>query len=351
MTLTRLGRATGLALAVALLATLAAGCGLVPTQTASEESAVDSYYGEPVVEGEAAAPADAASTEGSAKSDAATVPEADRLIIRTKTLRLEVESTSDTVDEIRTLTKEHSGVITNLQVATDSDEWLYRYDEYGSPVSDGAALRGWVTVRVPADTFETFIDAASELGTVKYQSEASDDVTQEHVDMSARLANLRAEEARLREFFDDAENVSEMLAIEQELSRVRGEIESLDAQVKYLERQAAMATVTIELTEDRPVVRPEGESWGFIEAITRGIRGAANVLTFAITLLIAAAPLWITGLVVFFVVRAVIRRRKAKRIAPEAVAPVAPAVDEGGAEDGTEDEETATEVASPRVEE
>jgi len=129
MTLTRLGRATGLALAVALLATLAAGCGLVPTRTASEESAVDSYYGEPVVEGEAAAPADAASTEGSAKSDAATVPEADRLIIRTKTLRLEVESTSDTVDEIRTLTKEHSGVITNLQVATDTDEWLYRYDD------------------------------------------------------------------------------------------------------------------------------------------------------------------------------------------------------------------------------
>ena len=165
--------------------------------------------------------------------------------------------------------------------------------------------------------------------------------------MSARLANLRAEEARLRTFFDDAKNVSEMLAIEQELSRVRGEIESLDAQVKYLERQAAMATVTIELTEDKPVVRPEGESWGFIEAITTGIRGAANVLTFAITFLIATAPLWIAALAAFFVVRAVIRRRKAKRLAAEAAAPEAPVVDEAG----TEDERTDTEATTPRAEE
>lgn len=237
----------------------------------------------------------------------------DRMIIRTQTMRLEVESTPDAVDSIRSMATKYSAVITDLQVATETDDWLYRYDEYGYTVGDGAALRGWVTVRVPADQLQAFVDDAMALGTVKFQSEGSEDVTQQHIDLSARLENLRAEEQRLRSFFDAAKNVEEMLAVEVELNRVRGEIESLDAQVKYLERQAAMATVTIELTEERPVVRPDGEDWGFKDAITNGFRGAANVLTFSIALLIATAPLWLLALVAFFVIRFIVRRRRAGR--------------------------------------
>lgn len=237
---------------------------------------------------------------------------ADRLIIRMQTMRLEVKSTPDAVDEIRDMAKQYSAVITDLQVATETDDWLYRYDEYGYAMGDGAALRGWVTVRVPADQLDAFIEDARALGTVKFQSEGTEDVTQQHIDLSARLENLRAEEQRLRSFFEAANNVQEMLAVEVELNRIRGEIESLDAQVKYLERQAAMATVTLELTEERAVVRPDGEDWGFKDAITDGFRGAANVLTFAIAFIIATAPLWLLGLIVFFVVRLIIKRRRAK---------------------------------------
>ncbi|MEO7589313.1 MAG: DUF4349 domain-containing protein, partial [Arachnia sp.] len=199
-----------------------------------------------------------------ANGDSADLPQeggdngGDRLIIRTKTLRLEVASTNDAMDKIRDLTRTHSGTVSDLQMATDSEEWVYRNVENG----DGAALRGWVTVRVPTDGYEDFIAAVAGLGVVKFQSEATSDVTQEHLDLSARLENLRAQEVRLRAFFDAAKNVEDMLAVEKELGRVRGDIESLDAQVTYLERQAAMATVTVELTEPRAVVRPGGESWG-----------------------------------------------------------------------------------------
>lgn len=233
----------------------------------------------------------------------------DRMIIRSKVLRLEVESTPDAVAQVRELAREYDGSVTDMQVATDSEEWLYRYEKDGTIVGDGAALRGWVTVRVPSETYEDFVEDVARVGVVKFQSEATSDVTQEHVDLSARLENLRAQEARLREFFDAAKNVKDMLAIETELSRVRGEIESMDAQVTYLERQAAMATVTIELTEPRAVVRPGGESWGFVDAITNGIRGAAGLLTGTITVLIATAPVWLTALVLFFPIRAFLRRR------------------------------------------
>lgn len=240
----------------------------------------------------------------------------DRLVIRTKTLRLEVDETAEAIDQIRELTRTHSGTVSDMEVATDSDEWVHRNDENGYPVGDGASLRGWVTVRVPTDDYEDFIADVAGLGVVKFQSEATSDVTQEYVDLSARLENLRAQEVRLREFFEAAKDVEDMLAVETELGRVRGEIESLDAQVTYLERQAAMATVTVELTEPRAVVRPGGESWGFVDAITTGIRGAAQLMTGLLTFLIATSPLWIVGIVLFLVIRPIWRRRRRARVGP-----------------------------------
>ncbi len=326
ITLHRARRWMSVTVALLTIAALAAGCA-----GGSDASLEESVRGEYAVTDSAASPPDtdggyypAAEQEAAGKNVGA---DGERMIIRSKTLRLEVESTTEAIEELRAMVKAHNGMIQDLQVATDTDDWLYRYDEYGSVAGDGAALRGWVTVRIPAESFDRFIDQAIALGEVKYQAEDSEDVTQQHVDMSARLANLRAEEGRLREFFDAAKDVEDMLAIETELNRIRQEIESLDAQVKYLERQAAMATVTIELTEPRPVVRPQGDDWGFADAITSGIRGAADVLTFLIAAGIGSAPLWVGGLIVFFIVRAIIRSRKKKRAIPPA-APQAPQNDQ-----------------------
>ena len=319
-------RSVALILLLALLAGLTAGCG-GSAEVASDGSRGDSVA--PYAPAEMPAP-DVYESEPQALTDeslaskgdtAAGIAEEDRLIIRSKTMRLEVESTPEAVEKIRALARESKAIITGLQVATDTEGPVYRYDSQGYSIGDGAGLRGWVTVRVPADTYESFIDKAAALGTVKYQAEDAEDVTQQHVDLSARLENLRAEEVRLREFFDAATKVEEMLSIERELARVRGDIESLDAQVKYLERQAAMATVTIELVEPRPVVRPDGDTWGFTEAITSGVRGAADVVTFAIALVIATSPLWIAALIVFLIVRAIIRRRRRARAASGQEAP------------------------------
>lgn len=231
----------------------------------------------------------------------------ERMVIRTKVLRLEVDSTSEAIIEVRDLTRSHAGTVESMQVATAGDEWVYRYDEGG----DGTALRGWITVRVPTAGYEAFVAEVAGIGKVIYQAESSEDVTQQHVDLSARLENLRAQEQQLRQFFEAAEDVDDMLAVEKELGRIRGEIESMDAQVTWLERQASMATVTLELTEPRTVVSPDGRSWGFVDAVTDGIRGAAAVLTGLITVVIASSPVWLVALLAFFPIRAAVRRRRA----------------------------------------
>jgi hypothetical protein len=142
------------------------------------------------------------------------------------------------------------------------------------------------------------------------ESENESDVTQQHIDLSARLKNLQATEERLREFFDKAKNVTEMLAIEQELSRVRGDIEAMQAEIAYLERQAALSTVTVELVGPTPVVRPTGEDWGFVAALTQAVRGFVNTINGIIVLAGVLAPVILLGIVAFYLIRTVVRRRR-----------------------------------------
>lgn len=233
------------------------------------------------------------------------------MLIVNKTLRMEVPAADAAVDEIRKLAVARQASITDMEIASD-DGWVHPAD------GDGSGLRAWLVLRVPASEYEALVADVAGLGEVVSQSEASTDVTQEHIDLSARLKNLRAQEERLREFFDKAADVKEMLAIEAELGRVRGDIESLDAQVKHLERQAAMVTLTLHLTEPDAVVSPAGDSWGFREAITNGLRGAVALVNGAVAFLIATSPLWLVGLIVFFPARAWLRRRNAPSPAPTA---------------------------------
>lgn len=242
---------------------------------------------------------------------------AEPLIIKNKTMRVEVKAVEKAIEEIRALAARHGGSITGLNVATDDEQPIYRPDTTGY-TDTSVGLRGWITVRVPVDKFDAFVADVSGVGTVKSQSESAEDVTQQHVDLKARLDNLRAEEKRLREFFASAKSVNDMLAIERELSRVRGEIESLDAQVQYLERQAAMATVTVELTEPKPVIRPEGQSWGFVDAITTGFRGAAATVKILIVIALTLLPLIVIGVALYYLVRGIIRRRRARKAGAQA---------------------------------
>lgn len=314
------------AIAAALvLAALLSGCSLIAPQEASEpqsgampgapapaDRALDPNYSTSVEERAAVAPA----TTGGAGTDASQVPSEERLVILNQSLRMEVAGVDEAIASMRGMLAKHKATITDMQVSTDRDEPVYRYDETSGAQS--GALQAYVTVRVPNDNLAAFVEEASALGKVLRQSQSSQDVTQEHVDLAARLANLRAEEARLREFFDSAKKVSEMLEIERELARVRGEIESIDAQKKYLERQAAMATVTFELVEPRPVVRPEGENWGFVDSVTQSIRAFVGTLNVLIVLLGPALAIAVfVALPLYLLVRVLIVRARKRAAAAE----------------------------------
>jgi hypothetical protein len=266
---------------------------------------------------EAAAGAAAPSAEKSTGSGGATVVSADRMVIRNASMRLEVPHVTAAVTKLRALVASYGGVVSSLQLTSDTGGGtpipLVGTDAQRA-VPSGLPFSASVTALVPVTKYEAFRAEAEKLGTVRSEGSSDQDVTQEHADLKARLLNSRAEEARLRSFFDRAKSVTDMLSIERELARVRADIESMTAQLAVMERQAAMATLTVELVEPAAITAPaNGIDWGFRESVRSGIQAGVELMKVGLTAAIALSPLWLLALVLFFVVRWRVRVRRARR--------------------------------------
>jgi hypothetical protein len=313
-----MSRLIAFAVLTALVAGSLSGCALGSTDDSLEQvepgtagrDAATMEAAEPEIYDEEVGSEGTPAEDAAASSAPSTVDpdyEGDRLVIRNVSIRMQVDDVESSVDEIRSATDAAGGIVSSLQVSTDEDP-VYRY-EAEDALADGSPLSGYITVRVPADQLETFTDAVMGLGEVLREDASQDDVTQQYVDLGARLENLKAREARLRELYEEADTVEDTLAVDRELSAVRGEIEAMEAQIAYLERQAAMATVTIELIEPSPIVRPAGEDWGFVDALTTSLRAFVNTVNGMIIALGAILPVILLGLLVLLVVVLVLRIR------------------------------------------
>ncbi len=229
-----------------------------------------------------------------------------RLIIRTADMSIIVTDTEQAMTGI-------------AQMAEDNDGWVvssnvFQYDE--------TAKTGNMTVRIPAAGFQSFIDAVQLMSVeVTRISTSGQDVTEEYIDLSARLENLEATADRVRAFLDETKNVEEALAVNQELSRLEGEIEVLKGRIKYLEQSSAFSTVTVDLTPDilsQPIEvggwQPQGVAKSALESLIAAMQTLIDIVIWLLifllpVLLIIALPIWL--LVVL--VRRWRRRRKSKR--------------------------------------
>lgn len=245
-----------------------------------------------------AAPAETAAGGASAETQGAVAPVGSPatkpMIVTTDALSLRVDDVRAAVDRIRALAGTRSAQIADLSYSAGGDGVTpvplgeLRKNDSGIGGSPASAQ---ITLRVPVANLAALEAAAAKLGVVLSQTSNQTDVTAQHVDMAARLKNLRAEEARLRTLFNRAGGVSSLLEVEQQLSNVRGEIESLQAQLAYLEQQVALSTLTVTLTEPGALVRPaSGITWGFAAAITQGVQSAAALLRTLIVGFIAISP-------------------------------------------------------------
>lgn len=124
-----------------------------------------------------------------------------------------------------------------------------------------------VSLRVPEPKLDVALDSLSMLGDVKARSVSSQDVTEETIDVQARIASLTAERDQLRGLLSKAVAINDVFTIERELARVQGDIDSFQHRLEHLRNTSALAQLDAEFRKKRepgPVTR-------FFSAIGRGI--------------------------------------------------------------------------------
>jgi hypothetical protein len=278
--------------------------------SAAGKSATRGSYGASSADGAAAAGGNTGSVPS---KGGALTPVSQPMVVKNATIALRVSDVAKAVEALQALAKTKNVQIQNLTYTSGVTPEL-PVDPARSSLSGAADLpsSAQITLRVPAEQLDAVTRAVAILGTVQSQSASQDDVTAQHVDMTARLRNMQAEEARLRGLYSKAGSISELLEVEQQLSDVRGEIEAAQAQIAYLEGQVAYSTLQIALSAPGAVVQPTyGTSWGIREAVARGVQSAAAVVRAFVTGAVALSPVALLLLLAWGALRLIrwIRRR------------------------------------------
>ena len=137
---------------------------------------------------------------------------------------------------------------------------------------------GSIEIRVPVRRFQTALAAIANLGTVQNESITGQDVSQEFVDLGARLENMRAQQSFLRRLMARAQTISESIDIEDHLTSVELGIEQITGQIRYLQNRASFSTITVALTEPGaapPVHHHASSLW---KAVARSLHSALSVV-------------------------------------------------------------------------
>jgi hypothetical protein len=127
----------------------------------------------------------------------------------------------------------------------------------------GQFLSASLTLRVPAQSLDRVLAELRALGKVEHEGLGTEDVTRQYVDTDARLRNLTQTEMRLRTLLDtQTGNLSSILEVEREITRVRGEIEVLTSQLQQLDERVALSTIRVGLREEAPdIVHEPDDMW------------------------------------------------------------------------------------------
>jgi hypothetical protein len=212
-----------------------------------------------------------------------------RMVIYTAEVSIETNSIEKQHREIARIAREAGGFLTSSGLDSSS-----------------GVRSGEVTVRVPQQKYAATLDAICKLGRLLSKREEGQDVTEEFVDLQSRMRNLKREEEAFLKVLGKAVRVTDILAVESELSRVRGEIETAEGRIKYLQNQTDLATITVRLSEPRPAVTSLVR-WDLLntgKGAAHSLSGVFRGITTLIIWLVVFIPLWaLIGVVVYGVRR------------------------------------------------
>ncbi len=215
-----------------------------------------------------------------------------RKIIYTARVSVKVEDFGPLPEQVNRLVEQFGGYVS----ATNVDRM------------QGTRRSGSWTIRVPVDRYREFLSSVSGLGVPESMTEDAQEVTEEFLDLEARITSSRKLEEQISKLLEkDSSKIEDLIAVERELSRVRLEIERMEGRIRYLQNQVGMSTVYLNVSEEKTFVPSEQPvlsrriqtEWS--EAIGRNQRRFENTVLF----LVANAFIivgWIAALSIVYIV-------------------------------------------------
>lgn len=255
----------------------------------------------------AAAEMQTVSLDATDKAQAAQVA-VERKIIRNAAMTIEIDDPADASRDLSSIAESNGGFVVTSETQRSS----------GTP-------KITVTARVPADRFGAAVDAIRELGgRVLSDKVTGQDVTEEYIDLEARIRTSTALEQQFIEIMKQARTVADALQVQREIATVRTEIERLEGRRRYLENQSSLSTIVVTLQPPAPVVGTT--SHGFIGSIREAFgdsidTGTAIILGFIRLIGFLVPVALLIGFPVWLLVRMLVRRLKPRRPAAAESAP------------------------------
>ncbi|HAS74836.1 MAG TPA: hypothetical protein DCS67_11890 [Clostridiales bacterium UBA8960] len=230
-----------------------------------------------------------------------------RMIIQTANINMDVEKYDQVMETLKTVVTQSGGYIEN-----ESTSFKFYY-------SDTDNLKyGYITLRIPAGGYHSVMDQIKTLGLVTMESSNANDITKMYRDTASEIENLKVTESRLREIMQKAVEIADILAIENELGRVRNSINAYEKQIQDWEALVDMTTISIQLNEVKslkPVVEPIDNSLfgkareGFIHSINSIKRAIENFIIWVV----ANSPFLVLLSVLAVIISTIYKKRRAKK--------------------------------------
>lgn len=203
---------------------------------------------------------------------------AEKKVMKNGFLDIRVESADWTIEQVRIIANEKGGSVFSSSFSHDTSQ----------------VRTGSVTVKVPVERFEETLSALKKVAAVvTSESVSGSDVTDQYIDLSARIKNKKAAEESLQALLGRAEKISDVIEITNTLANIRSEIESLEGQLRYLDSQTDMASITLSITEDTKVVSDPNFRPGqtFKESLAALLQTLGQFVKGIIMFLVAGVPI------------------------------------------------------------
>ena len=220
----------------------------------------------------------------------------DRKIQRNANLTLEVKNINESIDKLNNIISSFGGDI----ISSNKGGF-----DYGQPYAN-------IRLRVLSENLDSVLIEFKKLSSkVISENIYTNDVSEEFIDVEARLKIMKSTENRFNDLLSKSEKIEEIIQVEKELMRIRGDIESLEGRLNYLTKTTDTSEINLNLNEQIPIT---GESWEINESFKeafQNLSGFAKGLTnFAINVIVFIPVIFIAAILVFFIRKYIKNRNK-----------------------------------------